>query len=66
VNIPSADFVQVNGLLSLFQFLLYSPMALTNALTLPQLPRLILLFVISANHRSTKCSHDECLGIKGV
>ena len=57
-------FVQTNGFGFALFSLMYSSMAETRSATLRNVPRRILLRVIYPNHRSTRLSHEEEVGVK--
>jgi len=60
----SAVLVHTNGLGSLFQALTHVRMSASSSVTLRWADRRSLRFVNSANHRSTRFSHDELVGVK--
>jgi hypothetical protein len=62
--IVRADFVQMNGVAVLLWSLTYVVIARFRAATLPNVPRRIRRFVISAKKRSTALSQDELVGVK--
>jgi hypothetical protein len=60
----SADLVQMNGLGSLFHSLVHLRMSFSSSVTLRWADLRSFRFVSSANHRSTRFSHDELVGVK--
>jgi|HubBroStandDraft_2_1064218.scaffolds.fasta_scaffold923617_1 hypothetical protein len=60
----SADLVQVNGLGFLFHSLIHLRISSSSSVTLRCADRRSLRLVSSANHRSTRLSHDELVGVK--
>ena len=54
----------MNGLGSLFHWLIHVRMSSSSSVTLRWADLRSLRFVSSANHRSTRFSHDELVGVK--
>jgi hypothetical protein len=63
-RMSSADFVQVNGLGSLFHSLIHLRMSASSSVTLRWAERRSLRLVSSANQRSARLSHDALVGVK--
>ena len=60
----SADLVHTNGLGSLFHSLIHLRMSSSSSVTLRWADLRSFLFVSSANHRSTRLSYEELVGVK--
>ena len=63
-RISSADLVQTNGFGALFHSVIHLRMSVSSSVTLRWAERRSLRLVSSANHRSTRLSQLELVGVK--
>jgi hypothetical protein len=63
-SMASAKIAQTKGLGGALWVAMYSSMAAINSGARPKVSRRMRLVVISRNHRSTRFSYDELIGVK--